>query len=52
MLLKAGSELLDGWGVCICSREAIPVLDGSGKEGVVVVVVVVFINSPSVGTPP
>ena len=36
LLLKAGSELLDGLGVCNCSREAIPVLDGSGKEGVFV----------------
>ena len=34
LLLKAGSELLDGWGVCNYSREAIPVLGGSWKEGV------------------
>ena len=36
LLFKGGSELLDGWGVCNYSREAIPVLDGSGKEGVFV----------------
>ena len=34
--LEVGSELIDGWGVCDYSREAIPVLDGSGKEGVFV----------------
>ena len=33
LLFKASSELFDGWGICNYSREAIPVLDGSGKEG-------------------
>ena len=36
LLLKAGSGLLDGWGVRGYSREAIPILDGSAKEGVFV----------------
>ena len=40
LLLEARSELLDGRGVCNYSREAIPVLDVSGKEGVFVDLVI------------